>query len=38
METMFKKINEVKRRQLNMNKHKAVIIPDRICQNNKTCL
>ena len=25
-----------KRSNLNMNKHKAVIIPDRICRNNKS--
>ena len=32
---MFKKKNGIKRRKLNMNKHKAMIIPDRICQNNQ---
>ena len=32
---MFNKHNGRKKRKLDMSKHKAMRIPDRICQNNK---
>ena len=32
---MFKENNRRKRKKLNMNKHKDMIIPDHICHNNK---
>ena len=35
MNNIFKKNNARKRRKLNINKHKAMIIPGRIYQNNK---
>ena len=36
MNKMSDKKNGRKKRQLDMNKHKVVRIPDLICQNNKT--
>ena len=36
METMFRKNNETKGRKLNINEHKAMLIPDLIVKKNVT--
>ena len=38
MKKMFEKNNGRKRRNFNLNKHKALRTPDRIFRNNKSCL